>query len=108
MLVQLLGVTGIAALVLSGLLAANLLRDRGVDPRITRRIAGALGGGVYLVAVLALDAWTAVAVSGVLTLAVLSLRLFFKRQVRGLAGAASGQRWAEIAYPLAGTISLVI
>ena len=105
---QALGVVGIAGLALLGLLAANFLRDRGVDASVSRRVAAVLGGGAYLIAVLALDAWTATALSGAIALLVLALRLRFRQQLRGVSGAAGAERWGEIAYPLAGAASIAV
>ena len=100
--------SGIAALALVGLVASNFLCDRGVDSSVARRVASALGGAAFLVAVLWLDAWTAVALSGFLTLFMLILRLGFPRGLRGARGSLPSQTWAEITYPMAGTAGLVI
>jgi dolichol kinase len=62
---------------------------------------------VYLIAVLALDAWTATALSGAVALLILALRLRFRGQLRGVSGAA-GERWGEVAYPLAGAASIAV
>ena len=62
----------------------------------------------FLIAVLWLDPWTAVALSGVLTLAILVLRLGFRRGLRGVRGSLSTQAWVEITYPAAGTVSLAV
>jgi dolichol kinase len=107
-MVQALGVAGVAALAVLGLVAANVLRDRGVEAAVTRRVAAVLGGGVYLIAVLCLEVWVAVALSTAVALVVLGLRLSARGQLRGLTGAATSARWGEVAYPLAGAASLAI
>lgn len=105
---QLLTLGGIASLAVLGLVIANALRDRGVDPPISRRIAGFLGGGAYLVAVLALEAWPAAVLSGTMAMVVLLLRLRFRAGLRGVTGGAFAQRWGEVAFPIAGAASLVV
>lgn len=108
MLFQAYAASAIALLALAGLVASNLMFDRGVDPSLSRRVPGALGGVAFLAAVLWLDPWAAVAVSGVLTLFTLVLRLGFRRGLRGVRGSFSTQAYAEVTFPLAGTFSLAI
>ena len=62
----------------------------------------------FLAAVLWLDAWTAVTVSGVMSLPILVLRLGFRRGLRGVEGNRPTQAWAEVTYASAGTISLAL
>src|SRR4051812_15911166 len=100
-------VGGLVALVVCGLVGANTLRDRGVDPSTCRRVAGALGGGAYLITVLSFDPFWAIAASAVATLLVLALRLGFRRHLRGIVQ-SDGLRWGELAYLIAGMISLLI
>ncbi len=57
---------------------------------------------------LRLDAWTAVTVSGVMSLLILVLRLGFRRGLRGVEGNRPTQAWAEVTYASAGTISLAL
>jgi len=108
MIAHAFGIGGIAALVALGVLAANLLRDRGVETSVSRRVAAIVGGAAYLLAVLCLDPWVAAAVSATIALLFLLLRLRFRQQVRGLSESDPAQRWAEIAYPLAGAASFLI
>lgn len=100
--------SAIGLLALAGLVASNVMFDRGVDPSLSRRVPGAVGGVAFLVAVLWLDPWAAAAVSGVLTLFVLVLRLGFRRGLRGVRGSFSTQAYAEVTFPLAGTVSLAV
>ena len=101
-------VGGIATLALAGLVGSNFLYDRGVPSTLSRYVAPILGGVAFLVAVLWLDVWTATALSGVLAVGILALRLGFRRGLRGVAGNLPSQAWAEVTYALAGTASLAI
>lgn len=100
--------SGIVSLAFSGLVASNLLYDRGVPSSVSRCVASALGGVAFLLAVVGLNAWTAIALSGVLALFVVSLRLGFRRGLRGARGNLPSQAWAEVTYAMAGTASLAI
>ena len=95
-------------LALSGLATSNFLCDRGVPGTVSRRAAPLLGGSAYLIAVLWLDAWTAVTLSAVLALFIVVLRIGFPRGLRGVKRSLSSGDWAEIAYPMAGTASLAV
>ena len=55
-----------------------------------------------------LDAWVAVTVSGLLAPSILVLRLGFRRWLPGLEGSLPTQAWAEVADPIAGTLSLAV
>src|SRR5437870_6608963 len=105
---QVLAAAGVIALAMVALLAANVLRDRGMPAAASRRVAAAVGGAAYLVAVLALDAWVAISVAAALAASVVVLRFGFRQQVRGLADAAHQQRFAEVAYALAGVASIAV
>ena len=108
MLVQAFAVSGSFSVALVGLVASNFLYDRGVPNTISRYAAPVLGGTAFLVALLWLDAWTAVALSGLLTLLILTLRLGFRRGLRGVEGNLPTQAWAEVTYAMAGTASLAV
>ncbi len=53
-----------------------------------------------------LGPWTTTALSGALSLFILVLRLGFRRGLRGVRCSLPTQVWAEVTYPLAGTVSL--
>lgn len=108
MLDQMAAVAGIGLLSSVGLLASNFLYDRGVPNAVSRYAAPVLGGVAFLVAVLWLDVWIAVTLSGGMTLIMLALRSGFRRGLRGVEGTLRTQAWAEVTYPLAGTISLAV
>ena len=108
MLGQAFAAAGVVIVALGGLVASNLLVDRGLDASFARRVPGALGGVAFLIAVLWLDPRTAIALSSALTLAMLALRLGFRRGLRGVGGSLPTQVWAEITYPAAGTVSLAV
>ncbi len=108
MLDQALAASGVVILATAGLLASNFLFDRGVPGTVSRRAAPVLGGAAFLIAVLWLDAWTAIALAGVLSLSILALRLGFRRTLRGISRSVSTQDWAEAAYPMAGAAGLAV
>jgi hypothetical protein len=99
---------GVVATALLGLMGSNFLRDRGFPSSLSRRIAPAVGGLAYLMSVLWLDRWTSLCVSVGMTILLIVLRVGFRDRLRGVKGAHSAQQWAEITYPIAGTMSLAI
>jgi dolichol kinase len=101
-------VFGIMTIAVAGLVGSNLLYDRGIPNNLSRRFAPVMGGLAYLGAILWLDKWTAFAVSVTLTLLIIAFRLGFRRGLRGVRGTHPAQIWAEITYPVAGTLSLFI
>ena len=105
---QLIAMSAVVAVALAGLVTANALYDRGVDSSVSRSVASALGGGAFLIAVLWLDAWSAVALAGVTAVSILGLRIGFRRGLRGARGRLPSQAWAEVTYAVAGTASLAI
>jgi hypothetical protein len=100
--------TVVVLLALVGIRGSNFLKDRGFPSTLSRRFAPAVGGLAYLVSVVWLDLWVAVLVSGAMTVLIAALRLGFRDRLRGIRGSHSAQAWAEITYPLAGTVSLYI
>jgi hypothetical protein len=100
--------SAVVALALAGLVVSNLLYDRGVDSSLSRCVAAALGGAAFLVAVLWLNTWMAIALSSILTLFILVLRMGFRRGLRGARGRLPSQAWAEVTYAMAGTASLAV
>ncbi len=104
---QILASMAVIALALGGLVLSNVVHDRGAAG-LSRRIAPAMGGAAYLSAVLWLELPAAMAVLGGLTIIVVTLRLGFRRWMRGVQGTRRSQDWSEITYPVAGTLSLAI
>ena len=100
--------SGVVTLATVGLLASNILFDKGLDSSLSRRVPGALGGFAYLIAVLWLDPWTAISLSAALGILIIVLRLGFRRRLRGVAGNLPTQALAEITFPIAGTAALAI
>ena len=84
MLDQAYGVSAIVGTTAAGLTASNVLVDRGVDRGLSRRVPGILGWTAFLIAVLWLEPWTAVAAAGALTLCILVLRVGFRLGLRGV------------------------
>ena len=103
---QALATAAIVTLAAAGIGISNILHDRGVDASRSRCLAAALGGAAFLLAVLWLPPWTAVAVTGALTLAIVAVRLRSCRRLRGAQGNRPGQRWAEVTFALAAVASL--
>ena len=95
-------------LAVGGLVVANRMRDRGVQLWWSRRLPGITGGGAFLVAVLFLDAWQAVGIAATLTVMILMLRIVRVHELRGVRTEGRSQVWAEVTYPAAGTLSLVV
>ena len=108
MLGQAFAVSGIVMLAFAGLVVSNFVYDRGVSSSRSRYLAPILGGAAFLVAVLWLDAWTAITLSGILTLFILVLRVGFRGGLRGVRGNLPTQAWAEVTYAAAGTASLAV
>ena len=108
MLDQAVAVTGVTALGLAGLVASNVLYDRGVPSTASRYAAPVIGGVAFLAAVAWLDVWTAVALSGAMTVGILGLRLGLRGGLRGVRGSLPTQAWSEVTYAFAGTASLAV
>ena len=79
MLEQIVAVTGIGLVSATGLAFSNLLYDRGVPNTVSRYAAPVMGGMAFLIAVLWLDVWVAVSLSGLMTLIMLVFRAEFRR-----------------------------
>ena len=105
---QAFAVGGSVSVALVGLVASNLLYDRGVANSLSRYVAPILGGVAFLVAVLWLDAWTATVLSGAMALFILAVRLGFRQGLRGVRGNLPSQAWSEVTYALGGTAALAI
>ena len=108
MVEQSFAVGGTASVAVAGLMASNLLYDRGMANHLSRYVAPIIGGLAFLVAVLWLDAWTATILSGAMALVILALRLGFRRGLRGVKGDLPSQAWSEATYALGGTAALAI
>ncbi len=105
---QIYAACGVVTIALMGLMGSSVLSDHGLDGSLSRRLASALGGIAFLVAVVWLNAWPAVALSAILTLLILGLRLGYSKGLRGVKGRLPSQNWAEVTFALAGTVSLAI
>ncbi len=102
-----LGVVIVAFLGFATVLVANRLRDHGVAVGVSRRVAGSIGGLAFLVAIITLDASVAVILMLSIAAGIALLRWFACSHVRGLRQ-KSGNRWGEVAYALAGAVSLLV
>ena len=103
-----MGIGIVALLGLMTVLGANWLNGCGVSPGLSRRVAGALGGLVFLVAILALEAAAAIILTFSIAVVIALLRWVAGSQLRGLRRNESGNKWGEVAYPLAGAASLAL
>ena len=100
---------GIGIVILLGvvtLVGANWLSDHRVSPGVSRRVAGALWGLAFLAAILTLEAAAAIILTFSIAAAIALLRWVARSQLRGLRTGESGNKWGEVAYPLAGAGSL--
>ena len=95
-------------LAIGGLVVARWMRAQGVQIQWSRRFPGITGGCSYLAAVLWLDVWPAVGIAVSLTGIIAFLRIALGHQLHGVTSDGGTQVWAEITYPAAGTISLVV
>jgi len=87
---------------------AEWIRSKGVQLQWSRRIPGITAGCAFLTAVLWLDVWPAVAIAVSLTGMVAFLRLGLGHQLDGVTSEGRSQVWAEITFPAAGALSLVV
>jgi len=96
----------LAAIALLGFWLSNILYDRGYPFVISRKVAHAFGGLAYFLApFLFASALIPILLSLGFTL-LLSLSHFTKPEV--WRGFVRPERWAEIAFPLSGTICLIV
>jgi hypothetical protein len=71
-----------------------------------RCLAGMVGGLAFLAQIAWLDAWTAVTVSGILTVLIATVRI--TRRSATLPPGRPEQSWAEVTYAFAGTASIAL
>lgn len=100
--------SAVATVGLAGLIGSNVLLDLGLDRAIARAFASAVGGAAFLIAVMTMDPWVAVAVALAMAGLLLSLRLRHRQGLRGSEGSRSGQAWSQVTYAAAGIASLAI
>ncbi len=105
---EIYAIGGVVTLAFGGLAISNALHDQPAREHLGRRLASALGGAAYLVAVLFLSARSAMAVLGGLTLLIVVLRLALHGSMRGTTGERKSQQYSQITFAVAGTASLAI
>jgi hypothetical protein len=105
---QLLAIGLVLVMAALSLVAASLLRDRGVPPPTTRWLASVIGGFAYVVAVNWLDAGIALALSAVCLAVVAALRARRPCLLRGLRLSPRRESRAELGYPAAATLALAV
>ena len=99
----------IAGIVLVGLYLSNILYDYGVPQYISRKVGHGVGGVGYLLCVLLFSTpWYPLILSGGFTLLLGGARLIRPSTFRGVGGSSRSHALAEIWFPLAGTLSLVV
>jgi len=99
----------ITGLVLVGLYLSNILYDYGVPQYISRKVGHGVGGVAYLLCMLMFSTpWYPILLSGGFTLLLGGARLLRPLTFRGVGGSSRKHALAEIYFPLAGTLSLLI
>jgi len=99
----------IAGAVLVGLWVSNILYDYQVPQYISRKIGHGVGGMGYLMCVLLFPTpWWPIIISAVFTLLLGGARLIRPSTFRGVGGSGRTHALAEVWFPLAGTLSLVV
>ena len=99
----------LAGAVLVGLYLSNLLYDYGVPQYISRKIGHGVGGMGYLLCALMFStSWYPIILSGGFTLLLAGARLLRPSTFRGVGGSSRSHALAEIWFPLAGTLSLLV
>lgn len=99
----------IAGIVLTGLYLANYFYDKGVEQYISRKVSHGAGGmALLLCALLFSSPWWPIVLAGGFTLLLGGARLIRPQTFRGTGGSGRQHALAEIWFPLAATISLVV
>jgi len=101
-------ILAVAAITFTGLLLSNVLYDRFGTQYISRKIGHIFGGLAFLVGILWLTAPVAVALASALSLGLILLRFWQPTVLRGVGGSGRPHAYAELTYPIAGTLSLAI
>lgn len=99
----------VTGLVLVGLYVANRLYDYGVPHWFSRKIGHFAGGGGYLIFPFVFSQpWWPIILSTSFTVLLLVARMLRPRTFRGVGGSARLHAMAEINFPIAGTVSLIV
>lgn len=99
----------ITGIVLTSLYLANYFYDKGVEQYISRKVSHAGGGvGLLLCALLFSSPWWPIILAGGFTLLLGGARLIRPQTFRGSGGSGRQHAFAEVWFPLAATISLVV
>lgn len=106
---ELVILSSITVLTLAGLLLSNTLYDRNIPQYITRKVGHGVGGLAYFFMLLFIThPWYAILLSGGFTILLLGARILRPSTFRGVGGSSRSHALAEIWFPLAGTLSLVV
>jgi len=99
----------IAGAVLVGFYLSNLMYDYQVPQYISRKIGHGVGGMGYLFCILLFQKpWYPLVLSGGFTILLWGARFVRPATFRGIGGSGRPHAFAEIWFPLAGTISLLV
>ena len=99
----------ITGLVLVGLYLSNVVYDYGTPQYLSRKLGHGVGGVAYLLCVLMFSTpWYPILLSGGFTLLLGGARLVRPSTFRGVGGSSRKHALAEIYFPLAGTLSLLV
>jgi len=99
----------IAGAVLVGLYLANYFYDKGVEQYISRKVGHGVGGvGFLLFVFLFSSPWWPLIIAGGFTLLLGGARLIKPQTFRGVGGTGRQHAFAEVYFPVAGTLSIAI
>lgn len=99
----------ITGAILTGLYLANYFYDKGVEQYISRKVSHGAGGmGLLLCALFFSSPWWPIILAGGFTLLLGGARLIRPLTFRGTGGSGRQLAFAEVWFPLAATVSLVV
>jgi len=99
----------VAGAVLVGLYLSNVLYDYGVPQYISRKVGHGVGGMAYLLCVFLFSSpWYPVLLSGGFVVLLGGARFLRPSSFRGVGGTGRQHALAEVWFPIAGTLSLLI
>lgn len=99
----------ISGMILVGLYMANVFYDNGTPQYLSRKAGHGIGGIAYLTAVLLYeDPWWPLALSSLFVALLAGARLVRSETFRGVGGSGRLTAFAEVWFPIAGTLSIIV